>query len=244
MTCPITPERRRAVTDEEAVEIMRPFVTRFAKRLVGRWNNSLVDDLVQAGLIAAVQQARTFDPTRGFKFVTHAALRVRGAVLDHLRELDPLARTHRREVGDTVAVVGLSLRSKWHKDNGDQASTESSERGTWRIDPPCVDADVTDDPADEFAGWLRREFPGRLFPDQIRLLCDYYVAGLTMLEIAHRDGLCESRVSQRMAAALDALNPDRPRGSGGMNFRDAARRERPGDEQEYLYAAIRRGRRG
>lgn len=53
------------------------------------------DDLEQAGVLGLIQAVESFDHTRGWRFETFAARRVRGAVLDHLRQLDPLGRRAR-----------------------------------------------------------------------------------------------------------------------------------------------------
>lgn len=54
------------------------------------------DDLLGAGQEGLVDAARRYDPDRGAAFSTYAYYRVRGAMLDHVREVtsrDPIART-------------------------------------------------------------------------------------------------------------------------------------------------------
>lgn len=86
----------RAVSDDEAVRVMDRQAMYWAVRLssdAGR--RHLRDDLLQEGLIGAVQAARSFDPAGGVRFTTYAAHRVRGRMLDYIREHEvPLARTH------------------------------------------------------------------------------------------------------------------------------------------------------
>src|SRR5439155_7218155 len=53
------------------------------------------DDLVSAGMAALVGAARSFDPTQGVPFPRYAGVRVRGALLDELRNLDWASRTVR-----------------------------------------------------------------------------------------------------------------------------------------------------
>jgi len=63
------------------------------------------DDLVSAGTIGLIQAVDRFDRSRDLKFRTYAQHRIRGAMLDFLRDEDPLSRTERRRVR---ASAGLS----------------------------------------------------------------------------------------------------------------------------------------
>src|SRR2546425_13191119 len=55
------------------------------------------EDLIAWGLVGLVQAARRYRGDRGASFGAYAARRVRGQVLDALREHDPLTRSARRE---------------------------------------------------------------------------------------------------------------------------------------------------
>src|SRR5881628_314016 len=55
------------------------------------------EDLIAWGVVGLVQAARRYRGDRGASFGAYAARRVRGQVLDALRERDPLTRTARRE---------------------------------------------------------------------------------------------------------------------------------------------------
>lgn len=54
--------------------------------------NELIDD----GVIGLIDALRRYDPARGVAFSTYAGYRIRGAILDGLRERDPLPRALRR----------------------------------------------------------------------------------------------------------------------------------------------------
>jgi len=56
------------------------------------------DDLLNYGIIGLIDAIDRFDPDRGVQFSSFAAVRIRGAVLDALRQLDPLGRLARRRV--------------------------------------------------------------------------------------------------------------------------------------------------
>ena len=53
------------------------------------------DDLMSAAVIGLVMAAERFDPTRGIQFKTYAEHRIRGTILDELRNQDWLSRSLR-----------------------------------------------------------------------------------------------------------------------------------------------------
>jgi RNA polymerase sigma factor for flagellar operon FliA len=55
----------------------------------------LLEDLVSAGVVGLLDAYRRFDRSRNLKFKTLAEHRIRGAILDYLRQLDPLPRSIR-----------------------------------------------------------------------------------------------------------------------------------------------------
>lgn len=55
-----------------------------------------LEDLVSAGTIGLIQAVDRYDAARGTQLRTLADRRIRGAILDHLRSLDPLPRALRR----------------------------------------------------------------------------------------------------------------------------------------------------
>src|SRR5438046_106416 len=56
-----------------------------------------IGDLVNAGVLGLLDAVEKFEPERGVKFKTYAELRVRGAILDSLRDLDWAPRSLRRK---------------------------------------------------------------------------------------------------------------------------------------------------
>ena len=51
------------------------------------------EDLIQAGVLGLMEAMRRYDPSRGIKFETFASRRIRGAMLDELRNLSWLPRS-------------------------------------------------------------------------------------------------------------------------------------------------------
>ncbi len=64
-----------------------------------------LNDLVSAGILGLLDAIEKFDPNRGVKFKTYAELRIKGAILDSLRNLDWAPRSLRKKSKDLERVV-------------------------------------------------------------------------------------------------------------------------------------------
>jgi RNA polymerase sigma factor for flagellar operon FliA len=74
-----------------------PLVKRVANRLSISESASLdFQDRVSHGMLGLIEAVDRFDPQRGVIFETFAAQRIRGAILDALREMDHVSRSVRR----------------------------------------------------------------------------------------------------------------------------------------------------
>ena len=74
-----------------------PMVRRMAHHLLARLPASvMLDDIVQAGMIGLMDALGRYEDTHGAQFETYATQRIRGAMLDGLREHDWLPRGVRR----------------------------------------------------------------------------------------------------------------------------------------------------
>ncbi len=75
-----------------------PLVRRVASRMLGSLPRSVrLDDLVSAGVMGLLSSLDNFNPTLGIKFETFAMNRIRGAMVDSLRELDWVPRSVRQK---------------------------------------------------------------------------------------------------------------------------------------------------
>ncbi len=63
-----------------------------------------LNDLVSAGILGLLDAIEKFDPKRGVKFKTYAELRIKGAILDSLRNLDWAPRSLRKKSKDLERV--------------------------------------------------------------------------------------------------------------------------------------------
>jgi RNA polymerase sigma factor for flagellar operon FliA len=70
-----------------------------------------LEDLVNAGVIGLLEASRSFDPSKNSQFKGFAKFRIRGAIMDHLRESDWGSRSLRRR-GREIAEATAHLEAK------------------------------------------------------------------------------------------------------------------------------------
>ena len=91
---------------DEQVNKYAPLVKRIAYHMMARLPASVeVDDLIQVGLIGLMDAVSRFDGTQGAQFESYATQRVRGAMLDELREADWLPRHVRQKSRQIEAAI-------------------------------------------------------------------------------------------------------------------------------------------
>jgi RNA polymerase sigma factor for flagellar operon FliA len=81
------------------VEVYAPLVKRLAYHLMAKLPASVqIDDVIQNGMLGLLDAINRFEEGLGAQFETYAVQRVRGAMLDGLRENDWLPRSARRDM--------------------------------------------------------------------------------------------------------------------------------------------------
>lgn len=156
------------------------------------------EDLIAAGVLGLVQAAQRYRGEVGASFGAYAARRVRGQVLDALRERDPLTRSARRAYREAQKIaedlpppyVEVSLdRLAELGDGGIAAPDEVAAEGA-HSDPRWL----------EVARELRS-----LTKMERRVIVLSYGRGLTLREIGLQVGLSESGACRVRARALRRL---------------------------------------
>ncbi|KAB2319046.1 RNA polymerase sigma factor FliA [Betaproteobacteria bacterium SCN1] len=85
-------------SQDEQITKYAPLVKRIAYHMMARLPASVeVDDLIQVGLIGLMDAVARFDGSQGAQFESYATQRIRGAMLDELREADWLPRHVRQK---------------------------------------------------------------------------------------------------------------------------------------------------
>ncbi|MGH9395879.1 MAG: FliA/WhiG family RNA polymerase sigma factor [Terriglobia bacterium] len=190
-----------------------------------------VDDLAGAGVVGLLDAVRKFDVRKHVKIETYARHRIRGAILDSLREMDTASRDMRRKnkaaerlyhelhikLGRAVtdeemaAAMGISLK-RWYRTVEELNSVGSDWMRPNQI-PEVSRVDEANLPADDrdnaFDLCYRREQRDILtkassaLPERERMVISlYYGQELTMNQIGEALKIDESRVSQIHSAAI------------------------------------------
>lgn len=187
-------------------------------------------DLLSFGIMGLLEAIDRFDASRGVRFQAYAAIRIRGAILDGIRTVDPVPRVTRRrqrEIERSWAQLAGSLGREPTADEVCDAArlTAASYRETVAVTgrvPVSLDrafpshgesAYFRDLPIEsEFENIEREQLLGDLaravgaLPERELLVVSlYYQDGLRFADIALALGVSASRVHQLHARALQRL---------------------------------------
>jgi RNA polymerase sigma factor for flagellar operon FliA len=133
-----------AQTDSDRDRRIRQYMSlvhRVARRIVRRLP-AMVDlqDLQQVGVIGLIDAIDRYDSSRSERFEAYAEYRIKGAILDHLRQVDHLSRRHRGRInalreaeerlrtasGDDASVSDLANDMNMTKEQVETLRTEAS----------------------------------------------------------------------------------------------------------------------
>jgi RNA polymerase sigma factor FliA len=245
----IDPEERQRLLTENL-----PEVRYIARRIHDRLPSHVpFDDLVHAGILGLIDAVDKFKPDKNVQLKSYARFRIRGAILDSLRQMDWSPRNLRRqarriedahrelaaELGrapsepELAAKLSLDLAEFQHLlgelrglDLG-SLQTQSEDGGS--DDTIAIMASRPEE--DPFQVTLRAEMRAclqgaieELDEKERQVLGLYYLEELTMKEVGVILEIGESRVSQIHTAALIRL---RARLQGRLGSADGSRNSRP-----------------
>ena len=98
----------KKIDTEQFVIEYTPLVKRIAYHMMARLPASVqVDDLIQAGMIGLLDAITRYEGSYGRQFESYAAQRIRGSILDELRDADWLSRGLRKKMRQIEAAVNL-----------------------------------------------------------------------------------------------------------------------------------------
>lgn len=85
---------KAAAGDPAAIERLVKSNLRFVISVAKQYSNSdrMIDDLIAQGNIGLIDAAKSFDPTRGFKFISYAVWHIRKEILKYLGDLQQVIR--------------------------------------------------------------------------------------------------------------------------------------------------------
>jgi RNA polymerase sigma factor for flagellar operon FliA len=192
---------------------------------------------MSAGIFGLVDAIESFDLTRGVKFETYCAPRIRGAILDELRSMDWVPRLVRSraqkleratralesQMGRLPTVEELAGHMRLPTEEFDRLLKDAKAVSVVSLSRKCYDNDSNrdvrevdvlkdqrgPDPLEEVEGRDLKELLTRGLSRAERLiLVLYYYEGMTMKEIGMVLDLSESRVSQMHSAILARLRSE------------------------------------
>ena len=186
-----------------------------------------IEDLVQIGMIALVEAANGYED-RGHAFGTYATMRIRGAMIDHLRKSASICRSamaRRREMNakreqlqgqygraptDAEMAVAMGLEPSGYRELVDETQSarhESldevySDHSMW-----FADVEERADDALEREGLKAAIAAGiRTLPERDAMVLQlYFVEEMNLDEIGQTLGVGAARICQIKKAALDKL---------------------------------------
>jgi RNA polymerase sigma factor FliA len=195
----------------------------------------LLEDLVNDGVLGLMDAVRKYDPRKKVEIECYARFRIRGAILDSLRQGDWGPRSLRR-MGRHHQRAISRCQARLHRDPTEQEVAEELHVTLERLqrlvrdlhglaigsmDDKAVEFKIQNNPLDQgstpgqedpFSRTLRVEMKTLLrkaiseLPDRQRdVLRLYHFSGLSMKEVGSALGIGESRVSQIHTAALIQL---------------------------------------
>ncbi len=212
-----------------------PLVRRIALHMIAKLPpNVELDDLIQVGMIGLAEALSRFESEQGVQFETFASQRIRGAMLDELREGDWMSRSSRKSQKDIEhALHRLEQRlgrtpleseiaDELGMDLDDYQSLLGKVRGTQLVyledmsggdeGEDFIERHVADSGADPFA--LLRDHRLRValveaikaLPEREQYIMGmYYEHDMNLKEIAAVLGVTESRVCQLHSQAIARL---------------------------------------
>jgi RNA polymerase sigma factor FliA len=100
-------ERERII--EEFIPVIKHLAYKVAR---GYDDDTIIEDLISAGVIGLLEAMEKFDASRGIKLNTFAYLRIRGAMIDELRSRDWFPRSARskaKKIGEVIRKLESKL---------------------------------------------------------------------------------------------------------------------------------------
>jgi RNA polymerase sigma factor for flagellar operon FliA len=237
MTTPAQTAYERADGQDESIKLLVMEHLALVRCIVSRVHVTFAptvseEDLISAGTLGLVEAAHRFDPSMGVKFSTFAYGRVKGAVVDCLRNNDQLAKSAREQLTGLRKCIGEFRKSNARKPTIEELAQETgmTEQGVLKYLSyekwdyvGSLAANVTDTegesralaaliPDDEDTPLQQLESKERveqlskaieLLPEREKqVIVMYYYEQLYMAEMAEILGISESRVSQLHTRAL------------------------------------------
>jgi RNA polymerase sigma factor for flagellar operon FliA len=192
-----------------------------------------MDDLVHAGVLGLFDAASKYNPEKQVAFSSYAKHRIKGAILDSLRQLDwasrDMRRRHKQVEAATRELASTLQRNPTEAEIAQKLGLDEERWRSMMLDLRNVGLVSASTRANENEDLPAPDFPSKpeTYPDSIcareqlrsvlgdamktlparyqKVVSLYYTAEMTMKEIGGILGINESRVSQIHKAALEKM---------------------------------------
>jgi RNA polymerase sigma factor for flagellar operon FliA len=224
---------RHLAVRNRMVEEYLPLVRNIAASLSAQTSPNVdYDDLVSIGVFGLIDAVNNYDPSRNVKFSSYCKLRIKGAMIDELRQLDWVPRLTRQR-NKMLRRAEQNLKSRLHREprseelaaelNMDMKQFERLSRDADPINVVSLESIIdgedgphsaigvlqderSQDPADRTEKIDTRKFLTRELSNVQRWVVTlYYYEQLSMRQIGNILGLSEGRVSQIHSQVIEQL---------------------------------------
>ena len=223
-----TYSRKPGTSPDALVRAHMALVRKIAWHVHGRVASAIdIEDLVQIGMVALVEAANGFED-RGHAFATYATVRIRGAMIDHLRRHATICRSamaRRREMAAARKRVETRLgRSASEAEMAEEMGLEAADYRALVDDSRTVHQESIDEVYSDHSRWfadlgeradesLERDRLKQAVAEAIRTLPERdamvlqldFVEEMTLEEIGQTLGVGAARICQIKKAALDRV---------------------------------------
>ena len=223
-----TYSRKPGTSPDALVRAHMALVRKIAWHVHGRVASAIdIEDLVQIGMVALVEAANGFED-RGHAFATYATVRIRGAMIDHLRRHATICRSamaRRREMAAARKQLEMTLgRSATEAEMAEAMGLDAADYRALVDDSRTVHQESIDEVYSDHSMWfadlgeradesLERDRLKQAVAEAIRTLPErdamvlqlYFVEEMNLEEIGQTLGVGAARICQIKKAALDRV---------------------------------------
>ena len=223
-----------SVSREQRILQHYPLVRTIAARMIRRFPSSVeLDELVNVGTLGLIDAVDRFDPSRQVPFKAYAEIRIRGAIVDALREADWVPRSVRRKHNRIEAARDklffdldrapsreeLAEEMELSAREFEKLESDSRIKKLVSLDAPVDDENdtslvdrVANGEEDFLSTWINDELKAAIvhavhnLPKKERTAVSlYYLHGMTLKEIGQVLGVTESRACQLRSSGVKRL---------------------------------------
>jgi RNA polymerase sigma factor for flagellar operon FliA len=223
-----------STTREQRILQHYPLVRTIAARMIRRFPSSVeLDELVNVGTLGLIDAVDRFDPSRQVPFKAYAEIRIRGAIVDALRQADWVPRSVRRKYNRIEAARDklffdldrapsrdeLADELELSDEQYEKLEADARIKKLISLDAPVDDENdthlidrVASKDEDPLTTWEKDELKSAIvlavhnLPQKERTAVSlYYLHGMTLKEIGQVLGVTESRACQLRSSGIKRL---------------------------------------